>query len=364
MIQLDIQDVAKYVLERGIVTSFDRIVKIEQHPADNFVSEVALADGRLLFVKQGLNMTKTYNSVWKEAEFYRLVAHSPSMSQTRMIIPEVVAYDEENNILTTKGFAESEDLLGLTVRTRRAQVPIVRQLAQAVATLHSESAQGVQPASGEPRFDPLFESRRILERFAPEDLADLPLDANRILSSLHRDRVRLVDALDTLRVGRDPRCLIHGDCRLVNTIYSRFPGPGVKPLVLLDWEYQHWGDPTWGLGSVIGDYLNVWIYSMRVHPRAEPSRWFEQAKIPFATTQRATRTFWRTYRSHLRDVEPPEANDVMMFAGLFLIARVAKQIMQNSTILPSSLIAAEVGSRITTRHGPAATRFLGEERLR
>jgi hypothetical protein len=358
--QLTIGGVAHYLQEHGLISPYDRIRAIEAHEATNFVASITLNDGRVYYVKQGRHGNSgSGGKLRREAGFYRLVLDSERWPHLNEVLPEIRLHDENNDVLVSASFSENENLLNRHVKSQRPHPVIALRLGRAMARVHNETQGEDKLEWTAPSHDPLGFVDTVFNRLTPEFVSRLPADSIQLLAAIQRVPEFGV-SLEQLYRERRNTCLVHGDLRLINVIHGSAPGPGSKPLTILDWEHCHLGDPIWDVGSIVGDYLGLWIFSIPVRPGGEPTEWFRQATFPFAAAQRAARSFWAGYRAERSGFAAHDLNGIMQFAGLFLVGRVIAHMTLNSVVIPGSLIGVQVANKIVADPEWAAERILGE----
>ena len=68
-------------------------------------------------------------------------------------------------------------------------------------------------------------------------------------------------------------------------------------MLLVDWELAGRGDPAFDVGSVLAEYLRVWVGSIPIVEPVDPGRLVARARHPLASMRPAIHAFWSAYRS-------------------------------------------------------------------
>ena len=103
----------------------------------------------------------------------------------------------------------------------------------------------------------------------------------------------LASRIASLGDGLSAERLIHGDVRWENCVaVAARPGLRRTRVLLIDWELAGRGVPAFDVGSVLAEYLRVWVGSVPIASPSPPG----QAGYPLARMQPAVGAFWSAYR--------------------------------------------------------------------
>jgi hypothetical protein len=231
---------------------------------------------------------------------YRVLSSFARRDRLSGYIARLVAYDAGLHLLILELVADASNARERQLARRRFPLWPARRLATALALLHD-------PA----RIDQL-------QPTVLEDLSDVIPGA----LSLHRPHLSLIQQASTATLemlalvqgsnelcGRldevaetwRPSALIHRDVKWDNVLLDSVTTR--RKLTIVDWELAGIGDPAWDVGSVMADYLSVWLSSIPMGAGRGIDAYVEHAVVPLHSIQPAIRTFWHGYRRtrHLDD---------------------------------------------------------------
>ncbi|HEX5619829.1 MAG TPA: phosphotransferase [Solirubrobacteraceae bacterium] len=278
---LEQSDIAHYLLSLGVVKPqavIDEDFRVVDASRRNAVFLATTSTGPTYVVKQA--PAGDGSSLAHEATVLRLLAGVPALAPH---VPEVVVLDGSCLVLRTPG-------QGRDWSDHRGRFPLVpaRVLGRLLARLH-----GLTVALPEAR-DPVFALR------LPEPSYDLVLElsagARDLLARIQRSDFlcnRLEEVGGSLRGG----ALVHGDLRWDNCLALPAPGGTRRTRVLvLDWELAGPCDPAFDVGSVLSEYLRVWVGSVPIVEPVDPGRLVAHAHHPLAAMRPAMQAFWSAYK--------------------------------------------------------------------
>jgi Ser/Thr protein kinase RdoA (MazF antagonist) len=278
---LEQSDIAHYLLSLDVVKPraiLDEDFTVVDASRRNCVYLATTRSGPTFVVKQA--MSGDGAALAHEAAILRLLAGARELAGH---VPTVVHHDALGAclVLSTPGGARDwSDHQG-----RFARIP-ARILGRTLASLHRLSAD-VPPAS-------------IWGLQLPEPPHALVLD----LSAGAQDLVARIQAseyvcerLRELTDARSGSAVVHADLRWENCLALPAPRARRRTRVLLvDWELAGRADPAVDVGSVLAEYLRVWVGSVPIVEPVEPGRLVARARHPLAAMRPAIHTFWSAYR--------------------------------------------------------------------
>jgi aminoglycoside phosphotransferase (APT) family kinase protein len=278
---LEQSDIAHYLLSLSVVKPqavIDEDFRVVDASRRNSVFLATTSSGPTFVVKQALSGDGS--SLAHEATVLRLLADVPALAPH---VPAVVCLDGSCLVLRTPG--RGRDWSDHRGRFPRVPARVLGRLLAALHRLRVDLPDAPDPVWG-------------LE--LPEPSYDLVLE----LSAGAQDLVARIQASDFLcsRLAqlRDTICdgtLVHGDLRWDNCL--AIPGPGAQRrtrVVMLDWELAGPCDPAFDIGSVLSEYLRVWVGSVPIVEPVEPGRLVAHARHPLARMRPAMGAFWSAYR--------------------------------------------------------------------
>ncbi|HET8755575.1 MAG TPA: phosphotransferase [Solirubrobacteraceae bacterium] len=278
---LEQSDIAHYLLSLGVVKPqavIDEDFRVVDASRRNSVFLATSSAGPTFAVKQALSGDGA--SLAHEAAVLRLLAGAPELAPH---VPAVVCLDGDCLVLRTPG-------RGRDWTDHRGRFPLgpARVLGRLLAALHRRRVD--LPAAPDPLWGLAL----------PEPPYDLVLE----LSAGAQDLVARIQASDFLcsrlaglRDTVDGGAFVHGDLRWDNCLAVPAPGAARRTrVVMLDWELAGPCDPAFDVGSVLSEYLRVWVGSVPIVEPVDPGRLVARARHPLASMQPAMQAFWSAYR--------------------------------------------------------------------
>jgi Ser/Thr protein kinase RdoA (MazF antagonist) len=131
-------------------------------------------------------------------------------------------------------------------------------------------------------------------------LLEMSAGAQNLLERLQASP-RTCARLDELRADVEPDALVHGDLRWDNCLAVTAPPARRRTRVLvIDWELAGRGSAAFDVGTVMAEYLRVWVGSIPIVAPSDPGRLVAHARHPLAAAQPAVAAFWSAYRRSSR----------------------------------------------------------------
>jgi len=211
-----------------------------------------------------------------------------------------------------------------------------RSLGELLADIHQVPAGGL-PAARDPF--PVLTLR-------PLDLRIAIGETPQLLGYLSRDE-RAHKACTNLRNQITPATLIHGDAKLDNFMYA-----SDKTLLAIDWECAGQGDPSWDLGSVVGDYYSRHLLSIDVQRDKPLKTWLQDARISSNYSLALAREMLAVYAQM---AQPIDVRRVAAFAGIFLMHRAQAWVERYGEFSSKALLLAHFGVRFLVKPGVLAS---------
>jgi Ser/Thr protein kinase RdoA (MazF antagonist) len=284
---LEQSDIAHYLLSLGLVKPRDIVeedLSIVDVSRRNCVFLATTRAGPTYVIKQG--GPRTAVTLAHEAAVLGVLGAAPELAGE---VPRVVHHEPEaaRLVLRTPGGAQDwSDHHG-----RFPRIP-ARILGRTLARLHRVPSDRVEdlPLGVDPMWGLSL----------PEPAHDLVVD----LSAGAQDLVARVQMSDTmcarleeLRAAGSDGALVHGDLRWDNCLALAAPSSRRRTRVLLvDWELAGAGAAGFDVGTVLAEYLRVWIGSIPIAEPADPGRLVARAGYPLRRMQPAIQDFWSAYR--------------------------------------------------------------------
>jgi Ser/Thr protein kinase RdoA (MazF antagonist) len=285
---LEQPEISHYLLSLGLVKPRDvveRGLTVVDASRRNAVFVAATADGSAYVVKQAV--PTSVSTLAHEAAVLRVLAHAPGVAAH---VPTVVLHDPAEARLVLRSPGAGRDWGEHHGTGRFPRMP-VRALGRALGALHALPAGAVE--SPPPGSDAMWGLS------LPEPphalLLDLSAAALDVVARLQASRATC-DRLAALRARVDATAVVHADLRWENCL--AVPAPGARRrtrLLLVDWELAGPGAPGYDVGTVLAEYLRLWVGSIPIVEPGDPGRLLAQARHPLRHMQPAIEAFWTAY---------------------------------------------------------------------
>jgi hypothetical protein len=195
----------------------------------------------------------------------------------------------------------------------------------------------------------------------------------RVLREISHGNIELVKALQKapaagsilsdLRTGWKPDFFVHGDIKWDNCMVIPKPGSqGRWEIKLVDWETAGLGDSCWDLGSMFGNYLSCWLFSIPFTDKESVSQSVNLARYPLERIQPAIRSLWQVYRTEMA-LDAQTSNEWLVKSTRFSAARLIQTAYEamvhspNFTVNIANLV--QLSLNILRRPLEAAVHLLG-----
>lgn len=294
---LEQSEISHYLLSLGLVKPRairDEELVVVEASRRNVVFIASTASGPAYVVKQAV--ARHAATLSHEAAVLGALA---TTQELRALVPAVAHHDPAAARLVLRTHSGAQDWNRHHRAGRSASFP-ARQLGQALAALHRRGTDGV--AALPPGVD----------RMWGLTLPDPPLDFVLDLSEAAQDLLArlqasewLCDRLTRLSDVVAGDTLVHGDLRWDNCLMVAAPGARRRTrLLLIDWELAGAGAPVVDVGTVLAEYLRVWLSSIPMVAATDLARLLAHARYPLASLRPSVHAFWTAYRSGNADAPP------------------------------------------------------------
>jgi Ser/Thr protein kinase RdoA (MazF antagonist) len=227
-------------------------------------------------------------------------------------VPVVVHHEQDAARLVLRSPGGALDWSEYHGRGRfpRAQAAI---LGTTLAALHAIPADSVEDMpSG---FDPMWALS--LPEPSYEFLLELSAGARDLVARVQASS-DTCDRLSGLRAANSAGELVHGDMRWDNCLAVAAPGSRRRTrMLLIDWELTGRGTAAFDVGTVLAEYLRVWVGSIPIVEPRDPGRFVSRARHPLVRMQPAMEAFWAGYRR--ASPRPPTLRRVIELAAVRLL---------------------------------------------
>ncbi len=333
---LSSHNVIQYLHLSGLCSSEDGASADSELPqsSKNLNFLVTLAENRQLLVKQerclGIDggVDGIPHEFFNEWLLHQLVQQFPVLGNISAMSSSVVHFDEANSILVRNYLSEYEELRSFYGDSGIFPEAIATAIGSSLAALHRTTYNHREyrnfmatAPQGVIRYQ-FFNPAQGISAVSPEIFGSIPTEALEFYI-LHQRYESLESAIADLAYDWNPCCLTHNDLKLDNIlVHSRWQNLDNCLIRFIDWETASWGEPAFDLGSLIADYLRIWLESLVVDSTLELKESLHLAVIPVEMVQPSILALTRAYLSAfpmILEYRQDFILRVVQFAGLALI---------------------------------------------
>jgi hypothetical protein len=337
----------------------------------NFV--VTLPSNRKLLLKQERYEENHgfSHELFNEWLLHQLLERFPVLGNISAIASSLVHFDEENSILVRNYLSEYQEL-GSLCRDGIFCNAIASEIGKSLASLHRTTYERREYRSfmatapqGMIRYQ-FFNPAQGISTVAPEIFGSTTSEALKFYV-LNQRYESLEAAIADLASQWNPCCLTHNDLKLENIlVHSSTENQSNSLVRLIDWEAASWGDPAFDLGTLIANYLLVWLESLVVDPTLELAESLQLAVIPVEMVQPAilalTRAYLRTFPMIL-EYRQDFVLRVVQFAGLAIINQLEETIKCKKHFDNAGICMLHVAKTLVTMPQQAVQTVFGVREL-
>ncbi|MCP4264496.1 MAG: phosphotransferase [Candidatus Brocadiaceae bacterium] len=298
--------------------------------------------GEGFFIKQAQGKEQHW-SIDRERQ---CLEHIRNINEAHGITPEFVSWHAARGILCCKVVKGAVAFSHFNLRGGKYYKTMASSLAQSLACLHTLPVPDFKPfplpwilAIHTPTIHQLGEFSQSMRKFV----------------MLIQSQANLCEALEHLATSWEQNTFIHADLKWDNILFHRPSKKKRYQSVIADWETSGPGDKHWDLGSVIGEYLHVWVQSIvnskGVIEANEPIR----ARVPFSRILPNIKAFLKIYRS-LHDCDPLRATQ---FAAVRLLQFLYETHRSLNDYNEQSALELQLAANLLTRPLEASMGLLG-----
>jgi Ser/Thr protein kinase RdoA (MazF antagonist) len=306
---LEQSDIAHYLLSLGLVKPravVDEELTVVDVSRRNCVFLATTRAGPTHVVKQaGPRSAETLDH---EASVMRALGDVPQLASC---VPAVVHHEPQAAILVLRSPPDARSWGDHHVE--RFPRAAARALGRTLAAVHAMSADAVEDLpSGVDRMWALS-----LPEPTHEFVLDLSAGAQDVVARLQASRELCRRLREVAEICSDG-VFVHGDLRWDNCLAVAAPGSRRRTRALLiDWELAGRGAAAYDVGTVLAEYLRVWVGSIPIVEPSDPGRLVSQATHPLSRMQPAMAAFWSGYVQ--ASPRPPPLRQVMELAAVHLL---------------------------------------------
>jgi len=349
------EHVARWLLDRGFLTPealLDGDLAVRDASSRNRNFRVETRDGPCYLLKQGTTIETTATVAHEGHVYQRLESAGEPLSSC---IPKLYGYDPRDGVLVLELVRGAEDLRGVHLRAGRFSVGPAALLGAGLGTLHRHTRADRFALAPLAAPGGLWLHRPDARVFRDASAASLGL------IRVVQNAAGFPEALDRVREGWSQECLIHGDIKWDNCLVSHDKDGG-EELRLVDWETAAPGDPSWDIGSALGQYLSFWLFSIPVTGGLPPERFPELAGYPLDTMKPALAACWIAY-ADARRLTTAEVGAQLLraveHAGVRLLQTAFESAQMMQQLTSATILHLQLALNVLQRPEQAATELLG-----
>src|SRR5215207_3056 len=357
-------EVVPYLLQHNLIgtasiVESDLLVADASRRNRNF--KVISERGPSYLLKQGLGLGGIA-TVAHEAVVYQFLYSRAEKDGLDRYLPRYYGYDPKEQILILQLLRDAEDFREYHARRGHFSTILARAMGKALATVHRLTRTGGKENEDGYVFPVQPPGALSIHRPDPRIFHDIS-GANLQLIRIVQNSAPLCQALDELRRGWRTETLIHCDIKWDNcVVFARPASKRMTRLKIVDWELARLGDPCWDVGSVFGNYLSFWLFSIPITGEAPPDRFMELARYPLESMQPAMRSFWQSYVRTM-ELDAASSDDWLLRAvkyGAARLVQTAYEQMQMSIHLTGNMVCLlQLSLNILRRPQEAMVHLLG-----
>ena len=347
---LEQSDIAHYLLSLGLVKPqvvVEEGLAIVDASRRNSVFLAATRGGPTYVVKQAT--PRTARTLAHEAAVLRVLADTPGLADQ---VPRVVHEEPEAARLVLRTPGNARDWNEHQSAGRFPQTP-ARTLGRALGFLHRLPVDGIEDLP--PGVDPMWGLS--LPEPPHELLLGLSSGAQDLLARVQSSDA-LCERLGELRNAGFDGTLVHGDLRWDNCLAVAAPGSRRRTrLLLVDWELAGRGAAGFDVGTVLAEYLRLWVGSIQIVDPRNPGRLMDQAGHPLVFMRPALRAFWSAYG--LANPQRPTLQRVTQLAAVRLLQTAVERAQALATSSAHVVTLVQLASNMLRYPDDAALSLLG-----
>jgi thiamine kinase-like enzyme len=335
---------------------------IELKTAKNFNLLVTLASDRKILVKQEryTSEAKKIDEFINEWQINQLLKHFLELHKLRGWFSELLHFNPSDRIIIFNYLSDYQDLADFYNKENLFPPQIATTIGTILATIHQATLerQDYREFLQQNIKESSIDLHTKLDRITPEIFSSIPADSIKFFA-LYQRYDSLGQAISHLTNTFDSCCLIHNDLKLnnillyldwENLVSSNSSNPST--IRLIDWERCSWGDPAYDLGTLIANYLQLWLSSLVVSKTIAIEESLSMAMTPLELLQPSLSALLTAYLGQFPEILTRHQDflcRVVQFAGLALIAQIQAMIQYQKTFGNTGICMLQVAKSLLCR---------------
>ncbi|RZJ53727.1 MAG: hypothetical protein EOO44_07535 [Flavobacterium sp.] len=253
--QLTPETVYHYLHKRQLLNE-DDVVKghFMVHPVKtrNNILKIIIKPENSLFAKQMEKDPVSNNLFIREISAYNFFKSNSEFSAIASIVPQLLDYDDDHNIMVTELLYNSKNLYEYYALTKNFDLNLARGQAAILSAYHIIPDKKTDTGM----FPKMLPWILQLDQYNADQFF-VNNEASTSIISLIKENHVLQTTLTNLALSWKFTHLIHGDIKWINfLITSNEKGFSQK---LIDWELADIGDPMWDVAGLMQSYISAWL---------------------------------------------------------------------------------------------------------
>jgi len=356
-------EVLRSLIDRGLLETVSVVesgVTIADMSRRNRNFRVVVNRGPSYFIKQASGLEDA-SLLAHEDEVYRLLAVDAGADGKVQYLPRSFGLDAKTGLFVLELLTGAADMREHQRKCGRFSQSLARVAGKTLANLHGKNTVTKQRMS---IASAVTTAPWILSLASP---------SFRVLREISHGNIELIKTLQKapaagsilsdLHTRWKHDYFVHGDIKWDNCmVIPKAGSQGRWEIKLVDWETAGLGDPCWDLGSMFGNYLSCWLFSIPYTDKESVSQSVNLARYPLERIQPAMRSLWQAYRTEMA-LDAQTSNEWLVTSTRFSAARLIQTAYEamvhspNLTVNIANLV--QLSLNILRRPAEAAVHLLG-----
>jgi Phosphotransferase enzyme family len=369
---LSSENVFEYLVQQGLCTSEDYGPEhIESKSSKNFNLLVTLKNTQKLLVKQEAcpqegKVSDEFLNDWKIHQF---INEFEGVSFLKELSARIVHFDHNHGILVSEYLDEYHDLGDFYTQGNFFPDQIAALIGSNLATIHQSTLNNHQHRDffcKDLSMPEHYYTHKIM-KIGPEVFGSISSDGMQFFVLFQRYeslREAMIEAIKSFT----PYCLVHNDLKPANILLHVHweDNPEASIIRFIDWEFSTWGDPAFDVGSVIANYLKIWLDSLMISASISITEALHLAGTPLEYLQPSMVEVIRAYLKRFPEIlehQPQFLKQVMRFSGLVLIQKIQTSIREQEPFDNTDICMLQVAKSLLCSPNQSVQNIFGVSEL-